>query len=127
MTVDDAPAVRRLAQAALAPFDCDVREATNGFNALFAMEQALPDLLLLDVNMPTMGGAELLAMMRANHALRAIPVILLTSPADHNVLTKLTALGVSGQIMKPFSAAALLAKIHAVLALAPTPVTFKPA
>ena len=127
LTVDDAKAVRLLTQRALAAFDCATSEAPNGYNALFAMEQALPDLLLLDVNMPTMGGAELLAMMRANQALRAIPVILLTSPADHNVLAKLTALGVSGQIMKPFSAAALLAKIHAVLALAPTAVSVKPA
>ena len=119
MAVDDAVAVRRLAQEALAPFACEVSEATNGFNALYAMERALPDLLLLDINMPTMGGAELLEMMRANAALRDLPVILLTSPADHTVLPKLTALGVSGQVRKPFTAATLIAAIRAVVPLAP--------
>ena len=44
LTVDDAKAVRRLVEAALRDFNCDVNEADNGFKALFAMERALPDL-----------------------------------------------------------------------------------
>ena len=119
LTVDDAKAVRLLAGRALAPFDCDFAEAPNGFNALFAMERALPDLILLDVNMPTMGGLEMLTMMRANPTLRSIPVIMLTSPADHAVLPKLTALGIHGLLQKPFNEAALVEKIYAVLPLKP--------
>ena len=119
LTVDDAKAVRLLAERALAPFDCDFAEAPNGFNALFAMERALPDLILLDVNMPTMGGLEMLTMMRANPTLRSIPVIMLTSPADHAVLPKLTALGIHGLLQKPFNEAALVEKIYAVLPLKP--------
>ncbi len=119
--------MRRLAQEALAPFACEVNEATNGFNALYAMERALPDLVLLDVNMPTMGGAELLEMMRANATLRDLPVILLTSPADHTVLPKLTALGVSGQVRKPFTAETLLTAIRAVVPLAHRPLSPPPA
>lgn len=124
LTVDDAKAVRRLAERALAPFDCEFAEAPNGFNALFAMERTLPALILLDVNMPTMGGLEMLTMMRANPTLRAIPVIMLTSPADHEVLPKLTVLGIQGHLQKPFSEAALLEKIRGVLSLSPrTPAT----
>ena len=93
LTVDDAKAVRLLTQRALAAFDCDLSEAPNGYNALFAMERALPDLILLDVNMPTMGGIEMLTMLRSNPTLAAIPVIMLTSPADHGVMAQLTALG----------------------------------
>jgi CheY-like chemotaxis protein len=119
LTVDDAKAVRRLAERALAPFDCDFAEAPNGYNALFAMERALPDLLLLDVNMPTMGGLEMLTMMRANPTLRGIPVIMLTSPADHDVLPKLTALGIQGLLQKPFNEAALVEKIRGTLPLSP--------
>jgi CheY-like chemotaxis protein len=119
LTVDDAKAVRLLAGRALAPFDCDFAEAPNGFNALFAMERALPDLILLDVNMPTMGGLEMLTMMRTNPALRGIPVIMLTSPADHAVLPKLTALGIHGHLQKPFNESALVEKIRGVLSLPP--------
>lgn len=116
LTVDDAKAVRVLAQRALEKLDCEVTEATNGFNALFAMEKSLPDLVLLDVKMPIMGGLELLTMMRSNPTLRRIPVLMLTSLADHPVLDQLTALGVSGLLTKPFSEAALLEQVQRVLA-----------
>ncbi len=117
LTVDDAKAVRTLAKQALAPFACEAQEATNGYNALFAMEKALPDLVLLDVSMPIMGGLELLEMMRANATLRPIPVLMLTSPADHAAVPKITALGVSGLLVKPFPPAALVEKILRILPL----------
>ncbi len=71
--------------------------------------------------MPTMGGVEMLTMMRSNPTLAAIPVIMLTSPADHGALSQLTALGVSGIVTKPFTEAALVEKIRAVIDLKPTP------
>jgi CheY-like chemotaxis protein len=111
--------VRLLTQRALAPFACDTSEAPNGYNALFAMERSLPDLILLDVNMPTMGGVEMLTLMRSNPTLSAIPVIMLTSPADHGVMAQLAALGISGHVMKPFTPAALIEKIRSVIALPP--------
>lgn len=117
--MDDSKTVRRLAQSALRDFDCDVSEADNGFKALFAMERTLPDLILLDVNMPTMGGVEMLTLLSARPELKAIPVIMLTSPADHAVSAQLTALGVSATLMKPFTPADLIASIRRVLDLKP--------
>ena len=117
LTVDDARTVRQIAQRVLGAFDCETHEATNGYNALFAMERALPDLILLDVSMPVMGGLEMLTLMKSNPALRAIPVIMLTSPADHAVVPQLAALGVRGLVMKPFTEAALLKEIRGVLDL----------
>ena len=119
LTVDDAKAVRLIAQTVLSDFDCDVNEATNGFTALFAMERALPDLILLDVSMPTMGGLEMLTLLKSKPELQAIPVIMLTSPADHAIAGQIAALGVSGTVMKPFTPAALLEKIRSVLKLKP--------
>ena len=119
LAVDDAKAVRLLAQQAVSGFVCDFSEAANGFNALFAMERSLPDLILLDVNMPTMGGVEMLTLMRSNPTLKAIPVIMLASPADHAVRGQLATLGVSGVVMKPFTAATLIAAIRGVLDLKP--------
>ena len=119
LAVDDSKTVRRLVESALREFDCEVNEATDGFKALFAMERTLPDLILLDVNMPTMGGVEMLTLLSAKPALKAIPVIMLTSPTDHAVSDQIAALGVSGTLMKPFSPAALVEKIRRVLDLKP--------
>lgn len=107
LVVDDAKAVRDLAKQALAPLGATVTEASNGYNALFAMEKSLPDLLVLDVKMPIMDGLELLTMMRSNATLRRVVVVMLTSPADHAILAQLTALGVSAILKKPFTAADL--------------------
>jgi CheY-like chemotaxis protein len=119
LTVDDSKTVRRLAQAALREFDCDVSEADNGFKALFAMERSLPDLILLDVNMPTMGGVEMLTLLSSKPKLKAIPVIMLTSPADHAVSAQLAAMGARATLLKPFTPAELIAKIRRVLDLKP--------
>lgn len=119
LVVDDAKAVRQLAEQALSAHVCDVTGVTNGYNALFAMEKALPDLLLLDVSMPIMNGLELLEMLKSKPELAAIPVIMLTSPADHTVADQIAALGVAGTLVKPFTPEALRAKVLAVLPLAP--------
>ena len=117
LTVDDAKAVRLIAQKVLSAFDCDVNEASNGYNALFVMERTLPDLILLDVSMPIMDGVKLLELLKSKPELKAIPVIMLTSPADHSAIPKIKTLGVSDILVKPFSETALLEKIRGVLAL----------
>jgi len=119
LTVDDAKAVRLLAEKVLSPFDCEVSEASNGYNALFLMEKALPDLILIDVNMPVMGGVHMLELMRSNPVLQKIPVIMLTSPTDHPVMAEVKALGVNGTLMKPFKDTALLEIIRSVITLKP--------
>jgi CheY-like chemotaxis protein len=119
LTVDDAKAVRLLAQKALSGFDCDATEATNGFNAFFAIESARPDLILLDLSMPVMDGVETLTRLKSTPELSAIPVIMLTSRANHAVIPQLATLGASGTLMKPFNETTLLEKIRSVLKLKP--------
>lgn len=115
LVVDDAKVVRDLAKQALAPLGAEVAEATNGYNALFAMEKSLPDLLVLDVKMPIMDGLELLTMMRSTPTLQRLPVVMLTSPADHQILGQLTELGVSAILKKPFDPAILRAAAERAL------------
>ncbi len=126
LVVDDAKAVRLLAQKAMAPYDCEMSEAANGYNALFLMEKGLPGLIILDVNMPVMDGLELLTLLKSKPALAAVLVIMLTSPADHGVSAQLMALGIRGTVMKPFTAAALAEKVRSVLALEPLPLPSPP-
>lgn len=117
LTVDDSKALRLFVEQALSPFDCEVSEAANGYNAFFAIERARPDLILLDISMPVMDGIETLTRLKAAPELSAIPVIMLTSRADHVVKSQLPTLGASDSLMKPFTAAALLAKIRPILEL----------
>lgn len=111
--------MRSLVEQTLAPYACTVATATNGFNALFAMEQAMPDLILLDVSMPIMDGVEFLTMIRSKPELAAIPVLMLTSPADHRVRPTLDGLGIAGALVKPIQPADLIAAIQTVLPLKP--------
>jgi two-component system, chemotaxis family, chemotaxis protein CheY len=119
LAVDDAKAVRTIIENVLTPFDCNVEGASNGYNALFKMETALPDLIVLDVNMPIMGGLEMLEMLKSKPELAGIPVIILASPADHAVLPKLKELGLAGLLMKPFEPAALLTAIRSIITIKP--------
>ncbi|HEY4246991.1 MAG TPA: response regulator [Lacunisphaera sp.] len=119
LTVDDAKAVRTLAENALAGFDCDLTTATNGFEAFFAIERTRPDLILLDISMPIMGGVETLQRLKAAPELAGIPVIMLTSRADHTVVPLLPKMGAAGHVLKPFDEATLLSAIKGVIKLQP--------
>lgn len=119
LTVDDAKAVRTIVEKALGSFDCNLTGSTNGFNAFFSIESARPDLILLDISMPIMGGVETLRRLKAAPELSAIPVIMLTSRADHMVIPLLSKMGAQDSLMKPFTESALLEKIRTVIALEP--------
>jgi CheY-like chemotaxis protein len=121
LTVDDAKAVRTLVENTLAGFDCELTTATNGFEAFFAIERGRPNLILLDVSMPIMGGVETLRRLKATPELADIPVIMLTSRADHTVVPLLPKMGAVGNVLKPFDKATLLAAIQNVLRLQPVP------
>ncbi len=119
LTVDDARTVRLIVQKSLSAFDCNVTEATNGYNAFFAIESTRPDLILLDISMPIMGGVETLSRLKSTPELAAIPVIMLTSRADHIVIPQLAGMGARGNVMKPFNEIDLLRKIGDVIKLKP--------
>lgn len=119
LTVDDSKALRLFVQRTLGAFDCETGEASNGYNAFFAIERARPDLILLDIAMPVMDGLETLARLKNAPELRAIPVIMLTSPADHAVMARLAELGAGGTLMKPFNETALIEKVRSILELNP--------
>ncbi len=119
LTVDDSKGLRLMVGKALSAFDCEVNEASNGYNAFFAIERTRPDLILLDVAMPVMNGVDMLERLKATPELAGIPVLMLTSPTDHAVMGEIKTLGASGTLMKPFTAAALLEKIRRILKLKP--------
>lgn len=79
----------------------DVVEYENGVDALAGLTAALPDLVLLDISLPGMDGNEILARIRADEALRRLPVIALTAHAMAGDREKYLAAGFDDYITKP--------------------------
>src|ERR1051326_4631818 len=77
LVVEDERMMSRVVGRGLSAAGCDVTFAANGEEALTRLQEALPDLVVSDVNMPRMDGFELLTRIRAQPSTRALPVILL--------------------------------------------------
>lgn len=112
LVVDDEPAIARLARLRLQADGYAVMTATNGEDALDTIEEARPDLVVLDVMMPGMDGFETLRRIRSQGQL---PVILLTArTSDADKLTGLHG-GADDYMTKPFNPDELSARVATVL------------
>jgi PAS domain S-box-containing protein len=95
-----------------------VEAVADGASALAAAQAAPPDLVLSDVMMPGLDGFGLLAALRADAALRAVPVILLSARAGEEAQIEGVGAGADDYLTKPFSARELLARVESNLKLA---------
>jgi CheY-like chemotaxis protein len=92
----------------------DVRTTADGAEALQAVAERRPDVVLTDVMMPRMDGFQLLRALRGNAATRAVPVIMLTARAGQEASVEGLEAGADDYLAKPFQAAELLARVRAV-------------
>lgn len=76
-------------------------EASNGLEGLLKIEQEVPDLVLLDLGMPLKSGVEFLEKLRESKTYGAIPVVVISSSNDKDMVARLIKLGISGYILKP--------------------------
>ena len=90
-------------------------EAENGKDALAAVTKRRPDLILMDIQIPIIDGYEVTRRIKANPALRSIPIIAVTSHAIGGGEEKARAAGCDDFVAKPFSPRQLLAKIKEYL------------
>ena len=112
LVVDDEPQIRRVLRSTLAARGYEVQDAPTGEDALTAMRQNRFDLVLLDVNMPGMGGLEACREIRAGSA---VAIIMLTvSDSEEDKVGALDA-GADDYVTKPFGMPELLARIRAAL------------
>ena len=89
--------------------------AAGGVEALSIMRKTRPDLILIDVMMPDMGGLELMRQMKAEPRLAGIPVIMITGKSDKNIVTESLKAGATDFLVKPVARDTLLGKVAKVL------------
>ena len=108
MIVDDSLTVRKITSRLLAREGYQVTTAKNGVEALEQLTQALPDVMLVDIEMPRMDGFELTRNIRADKRLRKIPIIMITSRTAEKHRQYALDLGVDHYLGKPYQEDELL-------------------
>jgi chemosensory pili system protein ChpA (sensor histidine kinase/response regulator) len=115
MVVDDSITMRKVTSRVLDNHLIEVMTAQDGLDAIEQLHNRVPDLMLLDIEMPRMDGYELLEHVRADARLRHVPVIMITSRAGQKHRQKARKAGANGYMTKPYQEAELLEKVSEVL------------
>ena len=116
MVVDDSLTVRRVTSRILRRQNIEVLTAKDGVEALTLLDERLPDVMLLDIEMPRMDGYELTRHIRRSDGLRDLPIIMITSRTGEKHRELAMALGVNRYLGKPYQESELLDEIGALLA-----------
>ncbi|MBD2185537.1 response regulator [Planktothrix sp. FACHB-1355] len=118
LLVDDTPDNLRLLSSILTERGYAVRKARSGQIALTSVKTALPDLILLDINMPEMDGYEVCSKLKASEQTRDVPVIFISALSE--VMDKIKAFAVGGidYITKPFQTEEVIARVENQLTIA---------
>ena len=113
LIVDDSATVRQQVRAALSSAGFEVVEAADGVEGLEAITER-DDLaaVVCDVNMPRMGGLEMLELVKSRGKLPALPVLMLTTEGQPALVKKAKAVGAKGWMVKPFKGELLVAGIR---------------
>ena len=115
MVVDDSITMRKVTGRVLERHEYEVGTAKDGVDALEKLHERVPDLMLLDIEMPRMDGYELATHMKADPRLRDIPIIMITSRTGEKHRQRAFDIGVDRYLGKPYQEAELLTQIGEVL------------
>ena len=116
LVVDDFSTMRRIVRGLLKEMACNnVAEAEDGAEALSMLRAQRFDFVVSDINMPNMDGFELLEAIKADAALRHLPVLMVTAEARKEDIVRAAQNGAAGYIVKPFSKATLEEKVQRIL------------
>ncbi|MBN2143636.1 MAG: response regulator [Candidatus Aureabacteria bacterium] len=114
LVVDDAVTIRHILANFLKQIDSSVSvlEATDGESALALLEKEMPDLVLVDFNMPLMNGMDFVKKAKQKNKFRQIPIIMVTKENSSERIQEAFAAGVSGYLTKPFTQKSLVQAIN---------------
>lgn len=119
LIVDDSPSMRKLIRRVVGLSGLEVRdflEANDGMEALEKLRGGDVQLVLTDINMPRMNGEELLRFLRIHPTLRRLPVLVVSSDASEERISRMIAMGAAGYVTKPFTPEALGQTIEGCIA-----------
>jgi len=111
MVVDDSITVRRVTQRLLERNGMRVLTARDGMDAVALLQDNIPDIILLDIEMPRMDGYEVAAHVRNDPRLKDVPIIMITSRVGEKHRARAIELGVDDYLGKPYQEAQLLEAI----------------
>ncbi len=112
MIVDDSITVRKVTERLLKRYDYNIITAKDGVDALTVMIEQIPDIMLLDVEMPRMDGYELATTMRNDHRLKNVPIIMITSRTGDKHRQRAIDIGVNEYMGKPYQEQELIDNIR---------------
>ena len=116
LIIDDDADIRSIARLSLSRVGgMDVIEAASGSEGVQKAREEQPDVILLDMMMPTMDGVDTLAALRSAPATTMTPVIFLTASALGGEVERLRALGAAGVLIKPFDPRTLSQDVRALV------------
>ena len=115
LVVDDDLDILRLVTFSLEKSGYEVLTAVNGKEGLEKATNDRPDIILLDLMMPFMDGAEMLERLKETPDMKDVPVIVLTARCEQQDIAAICVHGVSDYVLKPFNLAELMEKIENVL------------
>ena len=108
--------MRKVTSRVLESHSFEVITAKDGIDATEQMKERVPDLLLLDIEMPRMDGFELSAYVRADPRLRHIPIVIITSRSGQKHRDRATEVGANAYLTKPYKESELISQVRQVLA-----------
>jgi chemosensory pili system protein ChpA (sensor histidine kinase/response regulator) len=117
MVVDDSITMRKVTSRVLERHDMEVITAKDGLDAVEKLQDRIPDLVLLDIEMPRMDGYELATYMRNDPRLRTVPIIMITSRTGEKHRQRAFEIGVDRYLGKPYQEADLLRNVEETLRL----------
>ncbi len=115
LIVEDDEDIQQLVGYNLAKAGFQVLYAENGEQALASVKRELPDLMVLDIMLPSLNGLEVCKILRKDPHTKALPIIMLTAKGEENDVTAGLDLGADDYITKPFSPKILVSRIKAAL------------
>jgi chemosensory pili system protein ChpA (sensor histidine kinase/response regulator) len=115
MVVDDSITIRKVTERMLSRYGIDVILAKDGVDATNQLQERMPDLMLLDIEMPRMDGFEVASFVRNDERLKNLPIIMITSRTGSKHKEKAMEIGVNQYLGKPFQEDDLVSNINEIL------------
>ena len=105
LIVDDSTTIRQMVKKTMQMAGLDINEvyeASNGIEALATLADHEVDVILVDINMPTMNGVQLLTRMKQSSRLKDIPIVIASTEGSQQRIDQMMGFGASGYVRKPF-------------------------